>query len=78
MTKKQFIRQLMARGLSARQAHNLVNYMNELRRSIESHEDVVLLADAKTRTFVPARVYSYEETFQRIVEGREIFREDPV
>lgn len=32
-----------------------------------------MLADANTMQFVPAKVYSYEETFQRLQEGRDIF-----
>lgn len=31
------------------------------------------LADANTMQFVHAKVYSYEETFQRMQEGRDIF-----
>lgn len=47
MTQKQFIKQLMSRGVSH--------------------------SDANTMQFVPAKVYSYEETFQRMQEGRDIF-----
>lgn len=45
----------------------------ELRQLIEKHEDVVMLADANTMQFVSAKVYSYEETFRRMQEGRDIF-----
>lgn len=54
-------------------ACGLVAYMKELRQLIEKHEDVVMLADANTMQFVPAKVYSYEETFKRMQEGRDIF-----
>ena len=47
--------------------------MKELRQLIEKHEDVVMLADANTMQFVPAKVYSYKETFKRMQEGRDIF-----
>ena len=47
--------------------------MKELRQLIEKHEDVVMLADANTMQFVSAKVYSYEETFRRMQEGRDIF-----
>ena len=73
MTQKQFIKQLMGRGVSHSDACGLVAYMKELRQLIEKHEDVVMLADANTMRFVPAKVYSYEETFQRMKEGRDIF-----
>lgn len=73
MTQKQFIKQLMGRGVSHSDACGLVAYMKELRQLIEKHEDVVMLADANTMQFVPAKVYSYEETFQRMQEGRDIF-----
>nr|DAQ32153.1 MAG TPA: hypothetical protein [Caudoviricetes sp.] len=73
MTQKQFIKQLMGRGVSYSDACGLVAYMKELRQLIEKHEDVVMLADANTMQFVPAKVYSYEETFQRMQEGRDIF-----
>lgn len=73
MTKKQFAKKLMSRGLSARQARDLIDYMRELRRGIENHENMVVLANSKPCTFVPAKVYSYEETFQRMMDGREIF-----
>lgn len=73
MTQKQFIKQLMSRGVSHSDACGLVAYMKELRQLIEKHEDVVMLADANTMRFVPAKVYSYEETFQRMQEGRDIF-----
>ena len=61
MTQKQFIKQMMSRGVSYSDACGLVAYMKELRQLIEKHEDV------------PAKVYSYEETFQRMQEGRDIF-----
>lgn len=32
-----------------------------------------MLADANTMQFVPAKAYSYEETFQRLQERRNIF-----
>lgn len=70
MTQKQFIKQLMGRGVSYSDACGLVAYMKELRQLIEKHEDVVMLADANTMQFVPVKVYSYEETFQRMKEGR--------
>ena len=54
-------------------ACGLVAYMKELRQLIEKHEDVVMLADANTMQFVPAKVYSYKETFKRMQEGRDIF-----
>lgn len=73
MTQKQFIKQLMGRGVSHSDACGLVAYMKELRQLIEKHEDVVMLADANTMQFVPAKVYSYEETFKRMQEGRNIF-----
>lgn len=73
MTQKQFIKQLMGRGVSYSDACGLVAYMKELRQLIEKHEDVVMLADANTMQFVPVKVYSYEETFQRMKEGRDIF-----
>lgn len=73
MTQKQFIKQLMSHGVSYSDACGLVAYMKELRQLIEKHEDVVMLADANTMQFVPAKVYSYEETFQRMQEGRDIF-----
>lgn len=73
MTQKRFIKQLMSRGVSYSDACGLVAYMKELRQLIEKHEDVVMLADANTMQFVPAKVYSYEEPFQRMKEGRDIF-----
>lgn len=73
MTQKQFIKKLMVRGVSFSDACGLVAYMKELRQLIEKHEDDVMLADANTMQFVPAKVYSYEETFQRLQEGRDIF-----
>lgn len=72
MTQKQFIKQLMSRSVSHSDACGLVAYMKELCQLIEKHEDVVMLADANTMQFVPAKVYSYEETFQRMQEGRDI------
>lgn len=73
MTQKQFIKQMMSRGVSYSDACGLVAYMKELRQLIEKHEDVVMLADANTMQFVPSKVYSYEETFQRLQEGMDIF-----
>lgn len=73
MTQEQFIKQLMGRGISYSAACDLVAYMKELRQKIESGKNIILLADSKTNKFVLAKVYSYEETFQRIVEGRDIF-----
>lgn len=58
MTQKQFIKQLMSRGVSHSDACGLVAYMKELRQLIEKHEDVVMLADANTMQFVPAKVSS--------------------
>lgn len=73
MTQKQFIKQMMSRGVSYSDACGLVAYMKELRQLIEKHEDVVMLADSNTMQFIPAKVYSYKETFQRLQEGMNVF-----
>lgn len=73
MTQKRFIKLLIAHGFPALAAKDLVAYMKELRKGIENHENMVLLADSKTATFREAKVYSYEETYKRILEGRDIF-----
>ena len=41
MTKKQFIKKLMSRGVSYSDACGLVAYMKELRQLIEKHEDTL-------------------------------------
>lgn len=71
MTQKRFKKLLMARGVSAIYARGLVEYMKELRQSIEQGENLVLLTDVVTCEFKPARVYPYAETYKRILEGRE-------
>ena len=40
---------------------------------MENHEDEEMLGEAITMDLVPAKVYSYEETFKRMQEGRDIF-----
>lgn len=71
MTQKRFKKLLMARGVSAIYARGLVEYMKELRQTIEQGKDLVLLADAETMEFKAARVYPYAETYKRILEGRD-------
>lgn len=71
MTQKRFKKLLMARGVSAICARGLVEYMKELRQCIEQGENLVLLADAVTCEFKPAKIYPYAETFERILEGRD-------
>lgn len=73
MTRKRFCKLLMAHGVSANCARGLVEYMKELRQSIEQGDDLVLLADADAETmeFKSARVRPYAETYKRILEGRE-------
>lgn len=71
MTQKRFKKLLMARGVSATYARGLVEYMKELRQSIEQGESLVLLADDVTCEFKRARVYPYAETYKRILEGRD-------
>ena len=71
MTQKRFKKLLMAHDVSANCARKLVEYMKELRWSIEQGDDLVLLADAVTMEFKTARVYPYAETYKRILEGRE-------
>lgn len=73
MTQKRFKKLLMAKGVSANAARGLVEYMKELRQSIEQGENLVLLADADAVTceFKMARIRPYAETYKRILEGRE-------
>lgn len=73
MTQKRFKKLLMARGVSAICARGLVEYMKELRQSIEQGEKLVLLADADAVTceFKMAKIYPYAETYKRILEGRD-------
>lgn len=71
MTQKRFKKLLMARGVSAIYARGLVEYMKELRQTIEQGKDLVLLADAVTCEFKTARIYPYAETYKRILEGRD-------
>lgn len=73
MTQKRFIKLLMAQGVCANTARGLVEYMKELRQSIEQGENLVLLADADAVTceFKLARIYPYTETYKRILEGRD-------
>lgn len=71
MTQKRFKKLLMARGVSAIYARGLVEYMKELRQTIEQGEDLVLLADAVTCEFKPDRIYPYAETYKRILEGHD-------
>jgi hypothetical protein len=74
MTQKRFKKLLMAQGVCANTARGLVEYMKELRQSIEQGDDLVVLADAKTAEtmeFKAARVYPYAETYKRILEGRD-------
>lgn len=73
MTQKRFIKLLMAQGVCANTARGLVEYMKELRQSIEQGENLVLLADADAVTceFKLARIYPYAETYKRILEGRD-------
>ena len=73
MTQKRFKKLLMARGVSANYARVLVEYMKELRQSIEQGEKIVLLADADAVTceFKMARIRPYAETYKRILEGRD-------
>jgi hypothetical protein len=71
MTQKRFKKLLMAQGVCANTARGLVEYMKKLRQSIEQGENLVLLADAVTCEFKPARIYPYAETYKRILEGRE-------
>lgn len=71
MTQKRFKKLLMARGFSANCARGLVEYMKELRQTIEHGESLVLLSDAVTCEFKSARIYPYAETYKRILEGRD-------
>lgn len=71
MTQKRFKKMLMSHGVSANSARGLVEYMKELRQSIEQRDDLVLLADAVTMEFKPEMVYPYAETYKRILEGRD-------
>lgn len=73
MTQKRFKKLLMAQGVCANTARGLVEYMKELRQSIEQGEKLVLLADADAVTceFKLARIYPYAETYKRILEGRD-------
>ena len=74
MTQKRFKKLLMAQGVCANTARGLVEYMKELRQSIEQGDDLVVLADAKTAEtmeFKAARVYPYAETYKRSLEGRD-------
>lgn len=73
MTQKRFIKLLMAQGVCANTARGLVEYMKELRQSIEQGENLVLIADADAVTceFKLARIYPYAETYKRILEGRD-------
>lgn len=73
MTQKRFMKLLMAQGVSANTARGLVEYMKELRQSIEQGENLVLLVDADVVTcdFKLARIYPYAETYKRILEGRD-------
>lgn len=73
MKQKRFKKLLMAQGYSANSVRSLVEYMKELRQSIEQGENLVLLADTDgvTCEFKPARIYPYAETYKRILEGRD-------
>lgn len=73
MTQKRFKKLLMAQGVCANTARGLVEYMKELRQSIEQGENFVLLADTDgvTCEFKPAKIYPYAETYKRILEGRD-------
>lgn len=73
MTQKQFIKQLMSCGVSFSAACDLVECMKDFRHRLESGKEILLIADSKIGKFIPVKVYSYEEIFQRIVERRDIF-----
>lgn len=71
MTQKRFKKPLMAKGVSANGARNLVEYMKAVRYCIEKGEEVVKLADAENVTFERVKIYPYAETYKRILEGRD-------
>ena len=71
MTQKRFQKLLMAQGVSANGARNLVEYMKAVRYCIENGEEVVKLADAENVTFESVKIYPYAETYKRILEGRD-------
>ena len=71
MTQKRFKKLLMAQGVSANGARNLVEYMKAVRYCIENGEEVVKLADAENVTFDSVRVHPYAETYQMLLEGRD-------
>lgn len=71
MTQKRFKKLLMAQGVSANGARNLVEYMKSVRYCIEKGEEVVKLADAENVTFECVKIHPYAETYKRILEGRD-------
>lgn len=71
MTQKRFKKLLMAQGVSTNTARGLVQYMKDVRYSIEKGEEVFNLADAENVTFERVKIHPYAETFERILEGRD-------
>ena len=70
MTQKRFKKLLMAQGVSANGARNLVEFMKAARYCIEKGEEVVKLSDAEN-TFESIKIHPYAETYRMILEGRD-------
>lgn len=71
MTQKRFKKLLMAKGVSANGARNLVEYMKAVRQCIENGEEVVRIACAENATLERVKIYPYAETYRMILEGRD-------
>lgn len=66
MKQKRFKKLLMAQGVCANTARGLAEYM----KSVTALK-TAKLADAENVTFECVKIYSYAETYERILEGRD-------
>lgn len=83
MTQKRFRKLLMSLRVTPRTADRLIDYIKTCRHSLEKGEDVVVpeFSDEEnpyycdnttivTLKFRPVKIYTYKETFERILRGK--------
>lgn len=82
MTRKRFQKLLMSLRVSPRTANRLIDYIKTCRHSLEKGEEVIVpvFPDEEnpyycdntttvTLKFRPVKIYTYKETFERILRG---------
>lgn len=83
MTQKRFRKLLMSLRVTPRTANRLIDYIKTCRHSLEKGEEVVapVFPDKESRyycdnttivtlEFRPVKIYTYKETFERILRGK--------